>query len=196
MLTAIFGGTFNPFHIGHYEMLKSLQNDSNIEKILLIPDRLPPHKTSEFLIDDETRIEMCKIAAEEFSKCELCLIEFERKGKSYTYDTLMLLKEKNPKTNFAFVMGGDMLVYFHKWYKYKELIKMVPFIVFKRTTTDESEFNTYIDVLKNEGMNIILKNDLIPNISSTEIRADFKNNKALITPKIYDFLTKRGVYSE
>ncbi len=76
MLTAIFGGTFNPFHKGHYEIVESLNNDPDIKKILLMPDRLPPHKTSKYLIDDDTRIKMCQIAADNFSKCDLCLIEF------------------------------------------------------------------------------------------------------------------------
>ena len=56
--TAIFGGTFNPFHIGHYEMLKALENNENIDEILLLPDKIPPHKTSDYLASDEHRIEI------------------------------------------------------------------------------------------------------------------------------------------
>lgn len=196
MLTAIFGGTFNPLHIGHYEILRSLDNDPNIEKILLMPDRLPPHKTSEFLIDDETRIEMCRIVAADFNKCELCLIEFEREGKSYTYDTVKLLQKLNKDTDFAFVCGGDMLVFFDKWYKYEELMKMLPFIVFKRTATDETEFYNCVDRFKKEGMNIILKDDIIPAVSSTKLRENFSDNCKLLPEGVYEFLSKRGVYSE
>ena len=195
MLTAIFGGTFNPFHIGHYEILRALENDERIGKILLMPDRLPPHKTDEFLIDDATRIEMCRLASEDFSKCELFLFEFEREGKSYTYDTLTLLKEKYPDTDFAFVCGGDMLVYFDKWCHYKELMKMLPFIVFKRTATDEDFFNSCIERFKKEGMEIILKDDLIPTVSSTAVRINFEASRKLVPKKIYDFLKESGVYS-
>ncbi len=195
MLTAIFGGTFNPLHVGHYEILKALQYDERIKKILLMPDRLPPHKTADLLIDDETRIEMCRIASNSFSKCELCLIEFEREGKSYSYDTVKLLQERYKDENFAFVCGGDMLVYFEKWWRYKDLMKMLPFIVFKRTVTDNDKFNDCIDRFTKEGMKIILMDDLIPNVSSTELRNDFFAKKELLPEKIFNYLKDKGVYN-
>ena len=196
MYTVIFGCTFNPFHIGHYEILKALQSDESVEKILLMPDRLPPHKTSEFLIDDETRIEMCRLASKDFPKCQLCLIEFEREGKSYTVDTVKLLKERYPHKDFAFAIGGDMFVSFKLWRKYEELIKMLSFFVFNRSATDLEEFHNVFEELTEEGMKIILKDDIIPAVSSTELRQEFENNKDLIPEKIYKFLKEGGVYGE
>jgi nicotinate-nucleotide adenylyltransferase len=194
--TAIFGGTFNPFHIGHYEILEALQNDEEIDEIFLMPDRIPPHKDFHILVDDEVRIEMCRIATEDFSKVKLCLIEFEREGKSYTYDTVLLLKERYPDKKFAFVCGGDMLVYFPKWYKYKELIKLMAFIVFKRTDTNMEEFDATIKSLSDSGMKIKLKDELISSVSSTAIRNNFDENADFLPKKIRDFLNKRGVYIE
>ena len=196
MYICVFGGTFNPFHIGHYEILKALQSDESVEKILLMPDRLPPHKTSEFLIDDETRIEMCRLASKDFPKCQLCLIEFEREGKSYTVDTVKLLKERYPHKDFAFAIGGDMFVSFKLWRKYEELIKMLSFFVFNRSATDPEEFHNVFEELTDEGMKIILKDDIIPAVSSTELRQEFENNKDLIPEKIYKFLKEGGVYGE
>ena len=194
--TAIFGGTFNPFHIGHYEMLSALQEDESIDKILIMPDKIPPHKVCDFMADDETRIEMCRIAASDFSKAEVCLIEFERTGKSYTFDTVNLLKEKHPNENFVFVCGGDMLVYFPKWYKYEELMKLIPFIAFRRSDTDNYLFDNSVVTFRNMGMYITVNEKIIPAISSTEIRNDFNKNKDLIPEKIYQFLLVRGVYVE
>ncbi len=194
--TAIFGGTFNPFHIGHYEMLCALQNDKSVDKILVMPDKIPPHKICDYMADDETRIEMCRIVAKEFSKAEVCLIEFEREGKSYSYDTVILLKEKYPNDDFIFVCGGDMLVYFPKWYKYEELMKLVPFMVFKRSDTDNELFENSVDSFRKIGMKLIVKNEIISAISSTEIRNNFQNYKELMPKKIYEFLLNRGVYVE
>ncbi len=196
MLTAIFGGTFNPLHKGHYEMLKALNEDSNIEEIFLMPDRLPPHKSIDFLADDNTRIEMCRLACEDFSKCRLCLIEFEREGKSYSFDTVTLLKERYPEKDFAFTIGGDMLVGFEKWRNHRELMKMLTFIVFKRADTACSEFDLSIEKFKKEGMRIILKENSIPDISSTRIRENFSECRELLPEKIYKFLKERGVYGE
>lgn len=192
--TAIFGGTFNPFHIGHYEMLEALQKDESIEKILIMPDKIPPHKVCDYMADDETRIEMCRIVAKDFSKAEVCLIEFERTGKSYSYDTVVLLKEKFPIEKFIFVCGGDMLVYFPKWYKFNELMKLVPFMVFKRTDTDDGEFDNCVDSLRKMGMDITVREEIITSVSSTEIRENFLSNKGLLPEKIYEFLTNRGEY--
>lgn len=194
--TAIFGGTFNPFHIGHYQIMEYLQNDPLIEKILIIPDRIPPHKTCDFLADDETRIEMCKIVANDFDKAEVCLIEFEREGKSYTYDTILCLKDRFPNTDFAFVIGGDMLVYFDKWYKYKELMNLISFIAFKRSDTDIKEFDMCCQKLIKDGMKLIVKNEDIADISSSEIRKNFKNSKNLLPKSVYGFLSMRGEYSD
>lgn len=191
--TAIFGGTFNPFHNGHYEMLKALQQDETVDEIWLMPDRIPPHKECDFLAEDDDRIKMCQIMAEEFSKSQVCLVEFERQGKSYTYDTVLELTKKHPNKEFVFVCGGDMFVYFEKWYRYEELLKLIPFYVFKRVGTDESEFDNCYKTFLKMGMKIILNQAKIPNISSTEFR---KNNfKELLPQKVYDYIKSKGIYN-
>lgn len=195
-VTAIFGGTFNPFHMGHYEMLKALQNDSSVDEIFLMPDRIPPHKACDFLAEDSVRIEMCRIAAKDFSKAKLCLIEFEREGKSYSYDTVLELKKRYPNKNFAFVCGGDMLVTFNRWYNYKELIKEVSVIAFRRSDIDNSLFDKSAMLLKDEGMRLTVKEEIIPSVSSTIVRESFKTAKKLLPLSIFEFLAERGVYNE
>lgn len=190
--TAIFGGTFNPFHLGHYEMLKALQNDPKIDEIWLLPDKIPPHKVCDYMPLDSDRIKMCEAVAGEFSKATICLLEFEREGKSYTYDTVVNLKEKHPHKNFVFVCGGDMFVYFPKWYRYAELMKLLPFYVFSRTDTKMEEFNSCVEKFGKMGMQIILNDTAIPNISSTEFR---KTKSPALLPKcVYEFIKERGIY--
>ena len=191
-VTALFGGTFNPFHIGHYEMLKALQNDDFVDEIWIMPDKIPPHKVCDFMAEDKVRIEMCNIAAKDFSKAKVCLIEFEREGKSYTFDTISNLKKQYPSKDFAFVMGGDMLVYFEKWYKHEELIKMMSYIAFRRTDTDNFEFDSCVKKFTEKGMKIRVKNENISDISSSEIRKDFLNLKKYLPKNIYKFLAERG----
>ena len=193
-ITAIFGGTFNPLHIGHYQMLEALQNKEDVGKIFIMPDKIPPHKSCDLLANDDIRIEMCNIAASDFSKAEVCLIEFEREGKSYTYDTFKLLKEKYPNENFAFVCGGDMLVSFDRWYNYEYLMKNLPFIVFKRTDTDEEKFNDSVKRFSEMGMNITVMNKKIASVSSTQIRGCFLNAKKILPERIYNFLLEKDIY--
>ncbi len=190
--TAIFGGTFNPFHNGHYEMLKALNDSEFVSRIMILPDKIPPHKAANSLINDADRIKICEIVAENFIKAEVSTIEFERHGKSYTYDTVKILKEIYPNDNFAFVCGGDMLIYFDKWYKADELMKMLPFIVFSRTSDNKAEFELSLKKLKNDGMEIILMDNVIPNISSTQFRNTLK--KEMLPEKVFEYLKDRGLY--
>ncbi len=191
--TAIFGGTFNPFHKGHYEMLKALQNDPEIKEIWLMPDRIPPHKECDYLASDNDRIAMCRLMADEFFKASVCLIEFEREGKSYSYDTVLELTSRYPQKDFVFVCGGDMFVYFPKWYRYEDLMKLLPFYVFSRVSTGKAEFDDCVKQFSGMGMKIILNDTAIPNISSTE----FRNSKesSLLPQKIYDYIKERGIYN-
>lgn len=195
-ITAIFGGTFNPLHIGHYAILSALEKYDRVEKVFIMPDKIPPHKVCDFMARDDIRIEMCRIAAEAFTKAELCLIEFEREGRSYSYDTVLRLKEAYPQESFAFVCGGDMLVTFDKWYNYRELMRLIPFIVFKRTDTDEGEFEAAVKRFSEMGMQITVMDESIPTVSSTEIRSDFNSAGRLLPEGIYNYLKASGEYSE
>lgn len=174
-------------------MLSALQDDSAVEEIWIMPDRIPPHKECDYMPNDDDRIVMCSLVADEFSKAKLCLVEFEREGKSYSYDTVVELKEKYPDKDFVFVCGGDMFVYFPKWYKYKDLMKLLPFYVFSRISTDETEFKACINRFEEMGMQIILNDALIPNISST----DFRNGKdsSLLPRNVYEYIKERGIYN-
>lgn len=191
--TALFGGTFNPFHNGHYEMLRALQDDDNIEEIWLMPDKIPPHKDCDYLPSDFDRISMCELIAKEFSKASVSSVEFEREGRSYSYDTVVELKKKYTDKNFIFVCGGDMFVYFPKWYRYLDLMKLIPFYVFTRVGTADSEFNACVKEFENLGMKIFLNSTPIPNISSTEFRST--KDSSLLPKKIYSYIAKRGLYS-
>ena len=192
-LTAIFGGTFNPFHIGHYEMLKALEQDDTIDEIWVMPDKIPPHKVCDFLADDTDRIKMCELVCEDFSKASLCLVEFKRQGRSYTYDTVLELKKKYPDKQFVFVIGGDMLVSFLDWHKADELMKMLPYIAFRRKGTDNNEFDICVKNFSKMGMKITVKDEIIPDVSSTEFRNC--NLKELLPEKIFAFIKERGIYN-
>ena len=190
--TAIFGGTFNPIHKGHYEMLEALQNDKSITEIWIMPDKIPPHKECDYMASDSDRINMCELVAKDFSKAKVCLVEFEREGKSYTYDTVVELKEKFPQKDFIFVCGGDMFLYFPKWYRYEDLMKLLPFYIFSRATDDKDAFETGVKEFSKMGMRLVFNGAKISNISSTQ----FRNTKLaeLLPQRVYEFIKERGIY--
>ena len=188
---ALFGGTFNPFHKGHYEILETLCQQSFIKKVLIMPDRIPPHKVPSYLAPDKDRIEMCRLVSEKFPKAEVSTIEFERKGKSYTIDTVKYLKKHISGENIAVVCGGDMIASLKSWKKYNKLKKMVTFIAFNRNY--DNSFNQYIAEYIRDGANIIVINKEITPISSTELREKIDKDKLPI--EIYDYINKTGLYN-
>lgn len=193
--TALFGGTFNPPHIGHYEMLRALDYRRDIDEVWLMPDRIPPHKVCDFLASDKDRINMCRIMAEDFKKVKLCLIEFERTGKSYSIDTVRLLKQKYKERDFIFVCGGDMLISFDKWYKYEELLREIPFIVFRREGCDGEEFDRRAEYFISLGMDLTVPTDKIPAVSSTFIRNNAEKAREYLPKPIYEYIKNGGIYS-
>ena len=193
-VTAIYGGTFNPFHIGHYEVLSTLCEQVFIDKVLLLPDRLPHHKEYDYKIPDSHRIKMCEIVCEDFKKAELSLIDFSRKGKSYTVDTLKILREKYPDEKFIFVCGGDMIVTLDRWYNWQELIKLTEFLTIKRADQTDEEFNFNVERIRNLGAKITVIEKDVTDVSSSELRKGIK--KELLPKRVYNYIKEKGLYNE
>lgn len=188
---AIFGGTFNPFHIGHYEMLGAVCDLSFVDKVFVMPDKIPPHKTFDSVVDDIHRQNMCKIVCEDFAKAQPCFVEFERDGKSYTVDTIKRFKKVYPCDDFFFVIGGDMLSTLDTWYNWQELITLTSFIAFKRSGL--TDFDESYNRLTNLGADIKIVEKDITNISSTQLRSKIKEN--LLPKKIYEYIVEKGIYN-
>ena len=187
-MIVIFGGTFNPIHIGHQQILDSLQKINNIDKIFLIPTKIPPHKAVDYLADKSDRINMCKIVASRYTNVEVSTIELDREGKSYTIDTLTAFGNIFPNADIAITIGADMLVTFKEWKNYKAILKVAKIITFYREDTDVILYRKSIDELRGMDAEIIEIDDAIVGISSTNIRdslkqgmeTEFLNNDVLI----------------
>lgn len=188
---AIFGGTFNPFHIGHYEMLQNVCSLEFIDKVFVMPDKIPPHKEFDASVGDIHRQKMCDIVCSDFDKAQLCLIEFEREGKSYTFDTITLLKQRYPNDEFYIVIGGDMLSTLDTWYNWQGLVRLTSFVCFKRKGLDD--FEPSYKRLTNCGANITVVDSEITEISSTQLRK--KIDKDLLPKNVYDYIVQKGIYN-
>lgn len=109
----IYGGTFNPPHRGHMQAARQAVELLNLDKLLLIPDRCPPHKTMpEGTPSAWERLELVRLAAQAIGKAEASDLELLREGRSYTADTMTLLRQAYPEDELFFLMGTDMLLAF------------------------------------------------------------------------------------
>ena len=173
MRIAIYGGSFNPMHRGHEQIVEYILKNLNMGKIIIVPVGIPSHRENN-LEQSDTRLKICREIFKDNSKIEVSDIEIKSDGKSYTYDTLIKLIEVYGKNNEFFeIIGEDSLKNFKTWKNYKELLKICKLIVFRRNDDEDKEIDK--EFLKNSNI-IILKNEYY-NYSSTEIREKVKNGE-------------------
>ena len=173
MRIAIYGGSFNPMHIGHEKIVDYVLNNLNMDKIIIIPVGIPSHRENN-LEQSDTRLKICKEIFKGNKKIEVSDIEIKSEGKSYTYDTLLKLMDLYGENNEFFeIIGEDSLKSLKTWKNYEELLKICKFIVFRRK--DDKNIQIDEEFLNNKNI-IILENEYY-NISSTEIRNMVKNNE-------------------
>ena len=193
MKIGILGGTFNPPHLGHRMLCENFQKLLNFDKLLIIPTYIPPHKQANDLTSFENRLEMCRLAFGDIKTVEFCTIEYERKGKSYTYDTLKTLKEKYVDSEFFFLMGSDMFKTFKEWYRWKDILSLCKICTCERFKDEKNE-KLYPDFSDK----IIYSDFPAFEVSSSQIRQKIKNNEnvsSIICKNVYDFILKEGFYS-
>ena len=173
MRIAIYGGSFNPMHIGHEKIVDYVLNNLNMDKIIIIPVGIPSHRENN-LEQSDTRLKICKEIFKGNKKIEVSDIEIKSEGKSYTYDTLLKLIDLYGENNEFFeIIGEDSLKNLKTWKNYEKLLKICKFIVFRR----KDDENIQIDEEFLNNKNIIIVENEYYNISSTEIRNMVKNNE-------------------
>ena len=192
MKIAIYGGSFNPMHIGHEKIVDYVLKNLDMDKIIIIPVGIPSHRENN-LEQSNTRLKICREIFKNNKKVEVSDIEIKAEGKSYSYDTLLKLIEIYGKDNEFFeIIGEDSLKNLKTWKNYKELLNLCKFIVFRRKDDKNTEIDS--EFLNNKNI-IILENEYY-NISSTEIRNKVKNKEdisGLVNEKVKNLIEKEYI---
>jgi nicotinate-nucleotide adenylyltransferase len=184
----LMGGTFNPPHLGHLMIAEQVKSQLGLDKVLFMPDNVPPHVDAKETISAQTRLEMVRLSIADNPGFGIEDIELNRGGVSYSYDTLVQLKELHPENDYYFIIGGDMVEYLPKWYRIDELVKLVNFVGVTR--------NGYA---KTSPYPILWVDAPIFDISSTQIRKKVAlgcSIKYLVTPTVEKYIREEGLYHE
>ena len=131
MNIAVFGGSFDPFHKGHLQVIKETIKSLDIDKLFVVPTYLNPFKKS-FMIDENERFQKVKEALSGFEKVEVLDYEIKQRRQISTYETINYLKIKYDLDKIYLIIGADNLKSLHKWHNYEELKELVEFVVAKR----------------------------------------------------------------
>lgn len=124
----ILGGTFDPPHNGHLLIANEVLQALLLDEIWFMPNQEPPHKLKSQEVSNRERITMLELAIAGHPNFKIEKIELERSGRSYTVDTMKVLKERYQYDDFYFIIGADMIEYLPKWHKIDELLELVHFV--------------------------------------------------------------------
>lgn len=199
MKIGIFGGTFNPPHLAHLNIAEDFFGRLSFDKLIIIPTYQPPHKQAQSLADGEDRLEMCRLLFDA-ENTEISDIEIRRQGKSYTYDTLCQLEEKYPGAELYLIIGSDMLLSFHKWYRYEDILRKCTLCVLTRENDiDNAHMKAYAIEVLGLGEGDIVFSSLEPTVlSSTRIRemvARGEDVSTLTGEKVWAYIKEKRLYN-
>ena len=187
MKIGIFGGTFNPVHLGHLILADEVREKMQMDRIIFVPTYLPPHKDPSGIAAACDRYKMIKLAIKGNKYFDSSDAEIKRDGRSYTIDTIKEFKYSFPKDELYFITGSDLLNYLDEWKDLSEIIKMVKFIVATRPGYPLEKIPAYIQTVAIRAVDI----------SAFQIRNCIKENKSfryLVPEAVYGYIVKKKLY--
>ena len=191
----IYGGTFNPPHVGHIEAAKAFITQAKLDTLIIMPAFIPPHKQTDNLVNCDDRLEMCRLAFGNIPNTEISDLEISRGGKSYTYLTLQELASDD--IELYFLCGTDMILTMDTW-KNPEIIFTLAKICYIRRESDNAISELLIekcgDYFQKYGADIIQINTEAIEISSSEIRAEDGIWDRYLTANVIDYIRNQGLY--
>ena len=216
MRLGLFGGTFNPIHLGHLRAAVEVWEHFRLDKVLLIPSAHPPHKNVEDLASSEDRFEMVGLAVEGIPFLEASDVELARSGSgpSYTIETLQYFQGQYGSTAVIhFILGIDAFSEITTWKSYKSLFAAAHFIVMARpgsklkdlegfireNISDEYQCDKASNTFRHPSWCSIFSFDITHlDISATQTRARIKQKRSirfLVPEPVEAFLKRKGLYT-
>jgi nicotinate-nucleotide adenylyltransferase len=187
----IFGGTFDPVHLGHLITARSVLEQRQLDKIIFMPCYVSPHKTDKTSSSPLHRLNMVKLAIENYEGFALSDYEIKKEGVSYTIDTIIELKKSFDEIEL--IIGYDSLVNFETWKEPDKLVELAKLIVMKRNNSDA---RTKEKTSRFFNRAIFVDTPVI-DISSTLIRERIKNNLPadfLVPEKVLKYINENNLY--
>lgn len=198
MRLGIFGGTFSPPHTGHVLAARAFVKALSLDKLLIIPTFIPPHKFFGEEASCEERLEMCRLAFGDIPSAEISDIEILRGGKSYTYETLEELYSED--NEIYFLVGTDMLLTFDGWKKPERISELCTLCYVRREEerVNDALIEKKIEKYKNlYGASIVSIGHRVTEISSSELRQRIKDGNIgdnMLPTSVLDYIRERGLY--
>lgn len=193
----IYGGTYSPPHVGHLKAAEFAIEALKLDRLLLIPTGVSPHKEMAAGATSEDRLRMLQLSAAGMEKASVSDMELKRQGRSYTVDTLGELKERYPQSELVLLMGTDMFLSFLTWRETERIFSLATLAVFCRGEKGEKEkIQAQKILLEGMGAKIELVQNPVNAISSTDLRRMlvFGCGDPFLMPGVGDYIREKGLY--
>jgi nicotinate-nucleotide adenylyltransferase len=210
----LFGGTFNPIHLGHLRGAEQIREAFGLQEVVFIPAALPPHKVTEKIIEAQHRLEMVKRAIQKNPYFSASDVELKRSGKSYSIDTIRHFRERYQSSLLFFILGRDAFVEIETWKEYQHLFSLCNFIVmtrpgFQKTFSPSPLPKSLIPTFRYDqkaqawvhpsGYMLFFKEIKFLDISSTRVRELIEKGESvtdLIPPEVEVYVREHGLYQK
>lgn len=197
MRVGIFGGTFDPIHLGHLLTAESALEKFSLDSVIFIPANHPPHKIEQSIVSADSRYKMVELAIKDNEKFQISDIELKRNGPSYSIDTINELKEKHIDADFFFITGADAINDLATWHEAKTLLESCHFIAASRPNIklDMDLLAKKFGALAKANINELDTRRV--EISSTEIRDRIrkgKNISYMVPAEVFDYIKCNSLY--
>jgi nicotinate-nucleotide adenylyltransferase len=199
-MIGIFGGVFNPVHIGHLLLMEYIRDEFRLEKIIFVPAGKPPHKPNDELVCAQHRYNMVQLAIEKNPFFGISATELNRNGVAYTSDTLEEFQKRYPGKRLFFICGADSIINFPTWRNIGKIFDLADIVVAGRPKVKEDDFNNMVQLFENQySARILLSNSPLVEISSTIIRERIKNNlsiRYMVPDEVYSYIRQHRLYKK
>ncbi len=196
----IMGGTFNPIHNGHLRLAECALDSFSLDEVLFIPSGISWLKAGQDIPKSNIRCEMTALAIEGNSRFKMSRIEAQRQGNSYSYETILALKNQNPLQDYYFIMGADSLVNLEKWKCPDILLRECVILAAVREDVDRKLLEKQIDHLKDQFVcDIRLLSMPRFDISSTMIRrlvSEGRDIRDYVPRKVVQYIDEKHLYRQ
>lgn len=196
---ALFGGTFDPIHNGHVVLAREFAARLQLDRVILMPTFVPPHKIKIQMASAVDRVEMCRLACAPYPELTVSEWEINRRGASFTVLTLEAMKQQYPDAELFLIVGADMFLTLGSWHRFADIAAMATLCCAPRDDVPVAVLEAYAEDLTALGARCVVEPIQTPHISSTMIRDRIQAGQSLddlVPPAVAAYIEAQGVYTE
>jgi nicotinate-nucleotide adenylyltransferase len=198
MRTGILGGTFNPPHLGHLIAAQEAYRELDLDRVILIPAGIPPHKPVEDEPGPQHRLELCRLAIGDDGHFMVSDLELRRDGPSFTVDTLKTLRSQSPSDDLFLILGADIAAGLPKWHEPEQVLELATVAIAMRRGTAKAAVQDALDQLQGGDRARFFQMPRI-GISSTMVRDRTRAGQPIryfVPEGVMHYIQRHGLYSQ